>query len=289
MDPLVRAYDFHRREFNIEGNGFLQLFKELLSDPGCSILECSARISRNDIHAARFRLGYEQKEVQHGLEEVQRFLRKVAEFKDVFLNHALLYQILDHRIDLTRVTALGIGLDCREKAKDSKVKCYLRIRGYAEKVDQVLSLHMPVDNIRDYLIHDEFMFGVDMYFDGRTGVEIYPFLDPQDLKSPGLMGKLNLRGAVDRFIDECTLLHISFDRSGRRVLHFHPQRPTTFVRLIGNRLLSLVYSNVQILEFLLNRSYKTGPIFVNLSLVEDEIISKDIRNINLQYALTYRA
>ena len=130
------------------------------------------------------------------------------------------------------------------------------------------------------------MFGIDMYFDGRTGVEIYPFLEPQDLRNAALMDRLKFRDAVLGFIEGCSTLHISFEDHGSRVLHFHPQRPTEFVRLMGNRQLSLLYSNVQILGFLLSRSSKAEPISINLALMEEEISSNNIQNINLQYAIT---
>ena len=288
MNPLIEMYDFHRREFGLEDNEFLRLFEESLSQPPCSILECSVKISQKGIHAARLRLGYEQKDIQEGVNAICHFLHRIAVYDNVLVNREILYRIVDRRLDLSRVMAVGTGLDYGKKVNGSKVKCYFMIREYPEKVDQVLSLHPSVDGIRDYLIHEVFMFGVDMYFDGRTGVEIYPFLELQDLKNSELMDKLKLRGAVDGFIEECSRLRVSFEGDGKRVLHFHPQSPTRFVHLIGNRKLSLLYSNVQILNFLLSRSFETEPVSVNLALMEDEIISNNIENINLQYALTYR-
>lgn len=288
MNPLLRMYDFHKREFRLEDNRFFRLFEEFLSEPPCSILECSAKISPGGIHGARLRLGYEQRDVQEGLNAIYHFLHRIALYDNVLLNREILYRIVDRRLDLSRVMAVGTGLDHRKNSNDSKVKCYFMIREYPEKVDQVLSIHTPADDISDYLIHEVFMFGIDMYFDGRTGVEIYPFLERQDLRNAALMDKLKLRDAVEGFIEECSTLHISFEGGGKRVLHIHPQSPTRFVRLIGNRQLSLLYSNVQILNFLLSRSSKSEPISVNLALMEDEIISKNIQNINLQYAMTSR-
>lgn len=183
---------------------------------------------------------------------------------------------------------MGVGLDYKTNSHDSKVKYYLMVREYPEKVDRVLSLHPSIDGIRDYLVHEEFTFGVDMYFDGRTGIEVYPFLDRQDLNNSALMDRLKLRDAVLRFIEECDLVHISFHGDGRRIFYFHPQSPTKFVRLLGNHRLNLAYSHVQTLNYLLSRSYKTERVSTNLSLIEDEILSQDIQHINLQYALTSR-
>ena len=288
MTPLIRMYQFHKKEFGLEDNNFLRLFEELLSRPPCSILECSAKISPEGIHAARVRLGYEQRDIREGLDQIYHFLARIEGCDKVLLDRSILYRIVDKELDVSRVMATGVGLDHRENGKDSKVKCYFMIRECPEKVDQVLPIHWPVDHIRDYLIHKVLMFGIDMYFDGRTGIEIYPFLDSQDLRNATLLEKLKFRDPLLGFIEECSTLHISFEDGGSRVLHFHPQRPTRFVRLIGNRQLSLLYSNVQILDSLLSRLSKAEPVSVNLALMENEIISKNIQNINLQYALTSR-
>jgi LynF/TruF/PatF family peptide O-prenyltransferase len=289
MNPLIRVYDLHKKEFGLAENKYLRLFEELLSTPPCSILECSAQISPKSTHGARLRLGYEKQNIQKGLCLLDDFLDKISQCENVLLNRDMLSQIVNNDLDISRIIALGIGLDYKTNNSDSKVKCYLMIREYPEKVDQVLSLHPPLDGIRDYLIHEEFTFGIDMHLDGRTGIEIYPFLDRQDFNNTALMGKFKLRDAVLGLIKECNLLHISFDGDGRRVLHFfNPQSPARFVRLLGNCRLSLAYSSVQILNYILSRSYEKVPVSVNLCLIEDEIIAKDIQNIGLQYALTFR-
>lgn len=289
MNPLIRVYDFHKKEFGLEENKFLLLFEKLLSTPPCSILECSAQISPKGTHGARFRLGYEQQNIQKGLCLLDDFLDKISRCENVLLNRDILSQIVNNDLDVSRIIALGIGLDYKTNNSDSKVKCYLMAREYPEKIEQVLSLHLPLDDIRDYLVHEEFVFGIDMHLDGRTGVEIYPYLDRQDLNNAALMGKFKLRDAVLGLIKECNLLHISFEGDGRRVLHFfNPQSPARFVRLLGNRRLSLAYSSVQILNYILSKSYQLNPVSVNLCLIEDEIIANDIQNIGLQYALTFR-
>jgi LynF/TruF/PatF family peptide O-prenyltransferase len=289
MNPLILVYDFHRKEFGLENNTFFQLFEVLLSTPPCSILECAAQISSQGTHAVRLRLGYKKENIRKGLCLLDDFLDKISRCENVLLNRDIFSQIVNNNLDVSRIIALGIGLDYKTNNVDSKVKYYLMVARYPKMADQILSLHPPLDNIRDYLIHEEFTLGIDMYFDGRTGVEIYPYLDRRDLNNAALMGKIKLRDAVLGLIKECNLLHISFDGEGRRVLHFfNPQSPARFVRRLGNRRLSLAYSSIQILKYILSRSYKKDPVSVNLCLIEDEIIAKDIQNIGLQYALTFR-
>jgi LynF/TruF/PatF family peptide O-prenyltransferase len=289
MNPLIRVYDFHKKEFWLEENTFLRLFEALLSTPPCSILECSVKISPQGTHAGRLRFGYEQQDIKEGLHAIYGFLHEIARCKNVRLNYSMLSQIINNGIDLSGVIAIGIGLDYKRNMNDSKVKCYLLLKECPEKVDQALSLHPPVDGIRDYLAHEEFPLGIDMYFDGRTGIEIYPFLDRQDLNNTALMDKFKFRDVARVFIKESNLLHISFDGDGRRLLHFSPQRPTRFIRLLDNRRLSLAYSHVQILNYILTQSYKTYPVSVSLCLIEDEIIAKDIQHISLHYGLSSRA
>lgn len=288
MNPLILMYDFHKKEFGLENNTFLRLFEELLFTPSCSILECSAQVSPKGTHGARFRLAYGQQDIQEGLSAIYGFLSNIAACKNVHLNRSMLSQIINDDLDVSMVMLLGVGLDYKTNMNDSKVKYYLMVRKYPKKVEQVLSLHPPLDNIRDYLVHEEFWFGIDMYFDGRTSIEIYPCLDRQDINNAVLMVKLKLRDIPRVFLEKCNQLHVSFEGDERRVLHFTPQNPTKFVRLLNNRQLSLSYSSVQILNYFLNRAYhkKTTVIF---SLKEDEILSENIQNINLQYNLTFRA
>jgi LynF/TruF/PatF family peptide O-prenyltransferase len=289
MNPLIHVYDFHKKGFGIEENTFLRLFETVLSTPPCSMLECSVKISPQGTHAGRLRLGYKQHDIQEGLHAIYDFLHEIARCKNVHLNRSMLSQIINNGLDLSRVIAIGVGLDYKTNMNDSKVKCYLLLREYPAKVDQVLLLHPPLDGIRDYLVHEEFGFGIAMYFDGRTSIEIYPSFDRHDLNNAALMDRLKLRDVARVFIEESNLLHISFEGDGRRLLHFNPQRPTRFVHLLNNRRLSLAYSHVQILNYILSQSYKADPVSVSLCLIEDEITTEDIQNISLHYGLSSRA
>jgi LynF/TruF/PatF family peptide O-prenyltransferase len=289
MDPLIFVYDFHKKGFGLEDNTFLRLFEALLATPPCSMLECSVKVSPQGTHAGRLRLGYEQKDIQEGLRKIDDFLHEISRFKTVHLNRSMLSQIINKDLDLSRVIAIGVGLDYKTDMPDSKVKCYLLLRGYPAKVDQVILLHPPLDNIRDYLVHEEFGFGISLYFDGRTSIEIYSSFGRQYLNNAALMDKLKLRDAARVFIEESNLLHVSFESDGRRLLHFNPRHPTGFVRFLHNRRLSLAYSHVQILNYILSRLYRLNPVSVALCLAEDEIIAKRIENISLHYALSSRA
>lgn len=289
MNPFMQMYHFHRTEFGLEDNLIFHLFEKLLLESPGSAFECAPKITPTEVHAGRFRLGYEQGNNREGLEAIFHFLQKVAKCDDVHLNSEVLYSLVDERLDFSKVMKMGIGIDNRKEGTDSKVKYYLMIRAYPEKVDQVLSIHQHVNNISSYPIDDVFGFGINMYFDGRTDIEIYPLFTPKEMQDNELIEKLKLREALNDFIDEYHSLHISFDGRGGRILHFHPRSPSRFVRLLNNHRLSILYSNVTILNYLFRKSDEVEPLQVSFSLIEDEIRSRNIENINLQYTLTYKS
>ena len=288
MQPLLRLYAFHKQVFSIEDNRFLLLFEEILADPTCTILECSLAISPLVTHTARFRLGYRAPNIRQGLNQIYQFLHRLEAQDRVLLDKEKLNRILDEEFDLSKVIAAGIGLDYRKQTSDSKVKCYFLINDYPEKVDQVLAIHPPVDSIKDYMTYELFLFGINMYFNGRTDVEIYPNIFKQELANPQIVAGLRLNDNLLSLMKPCSAINISFEEDGERVFHFHPENPTGFVQLLDNRPLSLIYTNVQILNYKLSRWMIDQPIDVNITLKEAEINSGRIQNINLQYALTCR-
>jgi len=285
----MQMYNFHRMEFGLKDNPISHFFMKLLLDSPSSAFECAPKITPTEIHAGRFRLGYEQRNNRKAIDAIFHFLQRIAKCDGVRLNCEILYSLVDEGLDFSKVMKMGIGIDNRKDGRDSKVKYYLMIRGYSEKVDQALSLHQPVKDIRNYPIDDVFGFGINMYFDGRTDIEIYPLFTPKEIQNHELMDKLKLRGALNGFINEYDSLHISFDGRGRRIFHFHPKSPRKFVQLLDNHQLSMLYSNITILNYLFSKSDEVDPLRVSFSLIEDEIISRKIENINLQYTLNYKS
>ena len=284
MNPLMRVYNFHKRDFKLGENKFLRLFEKLLSESPCSILEFAPKITPKGIHAARFRAGYVEKDNPIGLNAIFQFLDEISKYENVYLNRRILEQIVNKRFDLLRVRRLGIGVDFRESFSDSKVKCYFTIKDYPEKLNQVLAMHPPVDRINDYPIND--MFGINIYFDGRTDIEIYPSLMPKDWRDETLMDKLRLQDVSREFLSECNAMFVSFEGNGKHVLHLYPHSPTRFVRMIGNRQLSVLYGNAQIIRYIISRSSGIEVLRVVISCAEDEMISNEIQHIDL--ALYYQ-
>jgi LynF/TruF/PatF family peptide O-prenyltransferase len=285
----MHMYTFHRTEFGLGDSLIFHLFEELLLESPSSAFECAPKITPTEIHAGRFRLGYEQRNNRKALESIFHFLQMVEKCDDVHLNREILNTIIDERLDFSKVIKMGIGIDNRMEGNDSKVKYYVMIRGYLEKVDQALSVHQHVKDIRAYPIDDVFGFGINMYFDGRTDIEIYPLFSPKEMQDHKLLEQLRLCEALTDFVGEYHSLHISFDGRGGRIFHFHPKSPSRFVRLLKNHRLSILYSNVPILDYLFHKADEVEPLRVSFSLIEYEVLSRNIEHINLQYTLTYKS
>jgi len=289
MTPFMKMYTFHKREFELEDNPVFSLFEQLILESPSSAFECGPKVTPSTIHVGRFRLGYEQRNNREAFEAILLFLQKVGRCDNVRLNREIFNTLIDENIDFSRVMKMGIGIDSRKEDSDSKVKFYIMIRGYLEKVNQTLSFHQHIKDLRNYPIGDVFGFGINLYFDGRTDIEIYPLLTPKEIQDHELIEKLKLGEALADFAGEYHSLHISFDGRGGRILHFHPMHPSRFVQLLNNRQLSILYSNVPIINYLFHKSGEVAPLAVSFSLIEKEIRARNIENINLQYTLTYKS
>jgi len=284
MNPLLQIYTLYKKDFGLEKKEFLGLFERLLLESPCSIFEWAPQISPGTIHAARFRVGYREDYKSVGLHHIFRYLDQLSEYENVLLNRSILDQIIDKDLDLSRVDKLGVGVDFPESIKDPKVKVYFTIKDYPEKWAQVLATHPPVDDIDAYPMNDT--FGINIYYDGRTDIEVYPFLTASDCANMKLMEKLRLQGISRDLLSTCSGMFVSFENDGRRVFHFSLHSPTKFIQMIGNRRLTLLYGNAQIINHIVGRSSGIGPMRVSVSLSEDEVFSHEVRHIDL--ALCYQ-
>jgi LynF/TruF/PatF family peptide O-prenyltransferase len=284
MNPLLKIYNLYKKEFGLEKNRFLGLFERHLLDPPCSILEWAPEISPEIVHAARFRVGYCEDNRSLGFKVISQYLDRLSEYENIRLNRCILDQLIDKNFDLSRVGKLGIGVDFPESTKASKAKVYFTIKDYPEKWAQVVANHPPIDGIDAYPVNDT--FGINLYFDGRSDTEIYPYLTAVDCSNKTLMEKLGLQDISRDLLSACNGLFVSFENDDRRVFHFSLHSPTKFIQIIGNHQLTHLYGNAQIINHIIGRSNDIGPMRVSVSLSEDEVSSHKVRHIKL--ALCYQ-
>jgi LynF/TruF/PatF family peptide O-prenyltransferase len=289
MSPLAKIYDFHKKEFEVKGDHLLHRFEHLIRGSIFSVLECSAVVCPEGVHGARFRIGSAGRNIREGFSAIFDFLDDVAKSVGFQLDSKALTQIVNRNFDLSKIFALAVGTDRKRRREDSKVKCYFMIVNDPETVDRVLSHHQDVGSLGAYLLQqDRFLFAVDLYLDGRVGVETYALIQEPEIRDEKLLCQLNLQEGVLDLLSECEALTISLEEKGRRVLHFHPLDPFRFVRLIDHRPLSLLYTRARIGDVLAERSKDLGPAEISVALLEDEIRSRELQDVRLYYRVECR-
>jgi LynF/TruF/PatF family peptide O-prenyltransferase len=288
MSPLAPIYDFYKKEFGVESDALLDKFEALLNGSTFSVLECSPMISSHGIHGARFRVGSAGRNIPEGFGAIFDFLDGIMASGDLQLDSSAVTEIVDRAFDLSKMFGLAVGIERKEKIGDSKVKCYFMIMNDPKTVDRVLSRHPVVEGLGEYFVQETFLFAVDLYLDGRAGVEIYARLQEPEIKDKRLLSRLNVQKDILNLIESCAALTISFEDKGRRVFHFHPLDPFRFVRLIDHRPLSVLYGRARIGDVLAQRSKDLRPSEISVALLEDEISSRRLQNIRLYYRVERR-
>lgn len=285
MNPLLHLYIFHKNEFNVNDDVYLDYFEALMKGSPCTVLECSPQITNEEVHAARFRTGYGKKDVSVGLGAIRNFLDISESVGGMALNRSIFDHIFDNKLDVSRIGAVGIGIDRKADPADSNVKVYCHIDTYEDKQRQVLSFHPERCDLYDHIIHGDIVFGIEMGFDGHTGVEIYPYFDRYDFEDPELSNRLQLHDRIIELMSECETLNISFADDGSRIFHFFPQRPTRFIHSLGDFRLNNMYSSFQIFRYLHEQLEVQGTIIVSVAIREQELIDGNLQDINFYYTV----
>jgi len=285
MDSILRMYNFYKREMNIEDSPYLHLFEGLLHDTPFSIFECAPQLTPSSIHPARFRIAYKDQKIRDGISAAGSFLEKIHRL-DIGRPNCDAFKIFaDGGLELSSLEGVGIGIDIRKNADDSKVKCYFETNGVTEKIKELLLQYPPSYKLEDYIDEKGFMFGLNMYFDGRTDVEVYHHIPTRTQEDLERLKRLELEPALKKFKNEYQTFGVSFDSLGNRVLHFYSLFPTRFARLSGNLQLVSLYSNTQVINYLLKRSGVKKYVGVIFSFMESEVLTGEIMNANLAYSL----
>ncbi|MBU0757188.1 MAG: LynF/TruF/PatF family peptide O-prenyltransferase, partial [Nanoarchaeota archaeon] len=272
-DPLEK-YLFHKAEFNIKDETTLDLFEEFLRKSGDCSLECSCKIEEYSIHPCRFNIWYENKRQVDNLNLIFDFISKTKEQEKVSLDLSLIKTFLD-KLDLNKVVQIITGIDLRANTKESRLKLWLIIKNYPEKVKQITSfINHPL--LSELTFSNELLFGIDIYLDGRTCLKAYPLILEDTLKDDlnrktlkEMFGETTLR-----LLETCDRTHISFrSESTKRNLHFHPYNAEKFIESINNEKIKLLSEQVT----------SSGHKIKILSFSEEEMEKNNIRNINIYY------
>jgi LynF/TruF/PatF family peptide O-prenyltransferase len=247
------------------------------------MLERSCKIEGSEVFPARFYVWYHNQDHLKSLDLISHFFKGVAECPEANINFSLLEDILEKDIDLNKVMQIIAGVDLRSEIKDSRIKFWMRIVNYPEKLYQVLSMHGHTKTVMGLLIKNDLLFGIDCYFDGRTNIKLYLGFKQDDLENPSVLNKLSnaFSDKVFDLVNKSRMLFVTLkqERKLEKILHFSPYDMDPFLDLLGNHVLKET-----------NQRMKIGDLDVPelVSLYEREINNGKIKNANIYYAPSLR-
>jgi LynF/TruF/PatF family peptide O-prenyltransferase len=219
----LNKYQYHKDNFRIEDNAYQRRFEELLHDSGRFGLECSVKLEGEQCFADRFNLWYAPAPAAAIVDRFLGLANDINSLEEVTLNFDLFNQV--HTPDLYRsdIQQIIAGIDLRTPARDSRLKIWFIVRNNPAYLIRVIHLHGLNDLIPKLMLRQELLFGIDLYFDGRTKLKIYPCLRRSDLQDEETYLRLSgiFSEKIMSLIRLSDMVHISFGGPGsEKVIHF---------------------------------------------------------------------
>ena len=129
--------------------------------------------------------------------------------------------------------------------------------------------------VKELLMDKEFLFGFDFYFDGRARLKLYPTFERDTLSNGQVQDKLkDIFGfSIFQLIKKSSKFYVSFNEKGEKILHFQPTNKKEFIRWLGSEVIDSI-----------DGVYSSEGYDINVvSFLEKELVSNNLKNINLYY------
>lgn len=284
-EKRLRYFHEHKRAFDVENFYVLNKFKKLLENPqeDC-IVENGIKISLDRFHAGRFNLSYlpyknSSKESQ--VLGILTFFRQIETRVGAKINYQLLEKFLNN-FDFNKIIKVLMGVDARSEIAKSRLKLFIYIEDYPEKMEQAISLcggSSEIAEIKALMVANYLLVGFDFYLDGSTAIEVYPTLFDEDLLRADvreLLGRV-LPSKALMLLKACHALQIGFSKANEsKVLYFHPIDSKGFADSLGNEMAKKV-----------NAYYRNQPVMdLLVAIPEIELRKESIQRLNLYYCLS---
>ena len=161
--------------------------------------------------------------------------------------------------DLRGVKKVVTGIDLRPEVARSRVKLWFMLSDAPELVKRGITLHGERKPVRTLRLHEEFLVGFDLRFDGTSGVKVYPDVRPAELADPRTFARLGriLPARALEAMRACLWTHVYLGKHNRDiVLQLHPADPDSFVsRYLPKKLghaLHAVYDGCRLLDMVVS-------------------------------------
>ncbi|NER99685.1 MAG: LynF/TruF/PatF family peptide O-prenyltransferase [Symploca sp. SIO1B1] len=272
----------HKSAFDIDYLYPMDIFEQFVESTGDGLIECSGKIKQDKLYPARFDLQFSDRQYAKNIYASIDFLKRVATRVDVSLDLNLLEQFLGNDFDFSKVQTVLVGVDLRHELHESRLKLFIRIGDYPEKVTLAKKLCGDSPQLQQLLRYDTLHIGFDFNLDGRSAIELYPEVKKEEFKQPEVYQKLTeiLSLAALKPLAISNLMGIGFSQANEaKVLYYHLENIRDFLNYFPiNNVARRVH------DFYLQQD---GSKKMWVALSEAELIAGKINNVNLYYSKAF--
>ena len=275
----LRYLGEHKRIFGVENLYPLELFENFVQARQDCRIDCACKIDQDKLHAARFTLAFVNK--QDAKEQVRaalNFFGKVEGRVEVKLNYQLLQEFLGIDFDFTKIVKILVGVDARQELADSRLKLFIWIEDYPEKLETAITLAGDSQDLRLLLVNNQLLVGFDFWLDGHSVIELYPTISAEEWQRVDVQQRLAtvFSPPALRLLDGCYGLQIGFSQANEsKILYFHALEQSNFVDNLGNDLASRIHAY-----------YRHQPVqALVVCIPESELLARSIQKLNMYYGI----
>lgn len=269
----------HENIFEIEALYPLELFERFMqSQTDCSI-DCACKIDGDELYPARFSLAlYNNQYAEKQIRETIDFFHQVEGRTEVKLNYQQLQHFLGADFDFSKVIRNLVGVDARRELADSRVKLYIWMNDYPEKMATAMAWCDDKKDLSTLIVNQEFLVGFDFYFDGRTAIELYISLSSEEFQQTQVWERLAkvVCAPALRLVNDCQAIQIGVSRANdSKIMYYHTLNPNSFIDNLGNEMASRVHAY-----------YRHQPVrSLVVCIPEQELTARSIQRLNMYYCM----
>lgn len=272
----------HKNAFGVDYLYPLDIFEQFVETTRNCLIECSGKIKQDKLYPARFDLQFLDDRHINNLDTVLNFFSQVEARVEINFNYKLLQQFLSNDFDFSKVQSVLTGVDLRHELTESRLKLFIRIGDYPEKVALAKQLQGDSPELERLIRNDTLHIGFDFYFDGRSAIELYPEVKRDEFKQVKVRQKLEemLSPAALKPLAVSEMMGVGFSQANEaNVLYYFLENYQEFLDYFP------VNDTARRVHDFYLQQQGSNKMWVALS--ESELIAGRIENINLYYSKAF--
>ncbi|MCC5669243.1 LynF/TruF/PatF family peptide O-prenyltransferase [Nostoc sp. CHAB 5784] len=279
--PFIAA---HEQAFEIENIYALDIFKSFVETveniTDACLLEASCKVELDRIYPARFFLEFNLKTTEQ-LKIVIDFFNQINTRIGVEVDYSLIDKFFNGDFDFSRLKEFLVGVDLRRELAESSVDLALTIENYPEKQELAIALNgkdLEAD-VQMLLVNNLLHIGFDCGFNGRSNIELYPYIKKQDWQQVDVQQRLRqvLSPVVLQRLPICQRISVGLSQANsERKIYYYLENINDF----------LSYFPVNDIARRVHAYYQQQPVKeMAVALLESELQAETIQKINLYYII----